>query len=524
MKKLKVLLINMPLRESALPNCAPLGPALLAARLKNDGHNITIVDLNVYRIKDEVATYRGLVHGRHLNQQEWQSLLTKHFKVFGNPDLVGLSGKITTLKWQQDVSKFIKEVLPESTLISGGGLATEFGNGLFNWVPELDAVCHSEGDDVILNIVKDVSYGTINKFYQGYRPKDLDALPLPAWDLLEKDVNGFQVFESYLKNEIWGLEANNSSATPFKMTRSINTVSSRGCPYSCNFCFRGAFGERNYGTRSAENLYLEFQNLYEKYNIDFVGLLDDNFLVQKSRIEDMIPFLGPFCEKNNIKWGTHGRLDEAADLRPDGKGGSKVSSRKRVDAMKEAGCAYIGFGAESASPKTLNNMGKGGFMLANGTTRINGRDVPTTMLHGYKNTIAAGIHGNCTWIMGYPGEGLEELKDSIAFIQWQRTLVQNDNAVNKCMFTATAYPGTDLFKHPKVKRRLEEGFGVEFEVNGNPKCNDMLKSYVLELDDATKILDDKNGKPVYFGEMPLDQFLKVKNLINEEDLEGVLAL
>ena len=305
------------------------------------------------------------------------------------------------------------------------------------------------------------------------------------------------------------------------MTRSINTVSSRGCPYACKFCFRGAFGERNYGTRTPDSLQKEVKWLHESYKVDFVGILDDNFLVDKGRIKKLAGEFGDYCRENGIRWGTHGRLDEAADLRP---GEKNVNVEKRVDDMRKAGCVYIGFGAESASTKTLQDMGKGGFMLANGTTRIDGSDLPTTMIHGYKNTIEAGLHGNCTWIMGYPGEGLKELQDSIKFIQWQRTLVKNDDAVNKCFFTATAYPGTDMFKHPRVRKRLTEGFGIKFNPGGIPVCDDAMKSYVLELDDATKVLDDKKGVPVYYGDMPLKQFEKVRTLIDAGELEKVLSL
>ena len=79
----------------------------------------------------------------------------------------------------------------------------------------------------------------------------------------------------------------------------------------------------------------------------------------------------------------------------------------------------------------LMAMGKGGFMLANGTERVHGFDLPKTMLEGYRNTIEAGLHGNCTWILGYPGEGLRELQHSAAFILWQHGLVSNPAAVRQ---------------------------------------------------------------------------------------------
>jgi radical SAM superfamily enzyme YgiQ (UPF0313 family) len=72
--------------------------------------------------------------------------------------------------------------------------------------------------------------------YEGSRPADLNSVPYPAWDLLEADPYGYNLLEDYINTPVWGLAANNSSATPFEMKRSLTTVSSRGCPYACAFC------------------------------------------------------------------------------------------------------------------------------------------------------------------------------------------------------------------------------------------------------------------------------------------------
>src|SRR3989344_937194 len=159
----KVLFINMPLRESARPNVAPEGPLLMATRLiKLFGVEATIIDLNRYRIKDglweqRVAGGENLPLGRHKTLQEAKDHIQKHIAVYGEHHLIGFSGKITTFKWQRDMAKFIKQILPNTFLISGGGLATELRHNLFNigYIPELDGVSHSEGDDVIVKIVYD---------------------------------------------------------------------------------------------------------------------------------------------------------------------------------------------------------------------------------------------------------------------------------------------------------------------------------------------------------------------------------
>jgi len=530
LRGLRAMLINMPLREDAPPNCAPLGPALLAARLQQYAAAVSVVDLNAYRVPAP-----GRHAGRCLEFTEAMGLILRTAGKHGEPHLIGLGGMVTTLRWQRQLARDLRRAFPDALLVSGGGLATEFREGLFKWVPELDGIVHSEADDVILSVgleaLVDSRLGRLDgsrhgpqKVYAGDRPHDLDALPLPAWDLLKEDVDGFQVLEMYIKNEIWGLAANNSSATPFKMTRSLNTVSSRGCPYSCKFCFRGAQGERNWGARSSAALTHEIMWLHERFGVDFVGLLDDNAMVVPSRFEELIPTLGAFCRSKGVRWGTHGRLDEAADLRPDGRGGCVGAARRRVDAMAESGCVYVGFGAESASPRTLLAMGKGGHILSNGVEHIGGFDLPKTMLHGYANTIKAGLHGNCTWIMGWPGATLEDEKHSVAFMARPKMLISNPAAVNTKMFVATAYPGTEFFKNPHVQERLTRGFGLSFGPDGQPIVNDALLSYVLELDDADKLLVDKNGEDVYYGAMTPAQFRRCRELVAEGRTEEILSL
>ena len=270
--------------------------------------------------------------------------------------------------------------------------------------------------------------------YEGDRPKNLDEIPYAALDLLEADPNGYNLLEDYIKVPVWGVAANNSSAAPFEMKRSLTTVSSRGCPYACAFCYRGAQGERNYGMRTSEHIARQIRGYVDKYDLDFVGFPDDNFAVDKRRIKRMIPVFKEYG-LDKVRWGTHTRMDEADS---------------RIFDMAESGCVYIGFGAESASAHTLTVMKKGGFILRNGltSTKINGKlyDFPTTMVTAIENCRKTSVHGNCTWIMAFPGEKLEHLKTSVAFIKWQQEYLsapfqlgttEYENAINsvnsKCL-------------------------------------------------------------------------------------------
>lgn len=543
----KIVFINMPLRESAQPTTTPEGPLLLATNLiRNYGVDVSIIDLNVYR-----------PGGRYMDNKEVFQLIKDHLKFYGEPHVIAFSGMITTLRWQEIIAKMVRKIMPEVFLVSGNGLATELKLGLFNYIPELDAVAHSEGDDVILKIMYDAKiikeYGIQNAItsgklapyylgeimekhrfmYAGSRPRNLDRLPFVDLELIKHDVYGRPILQKYLDTPVWGIGANNSSSTPFSMKQSTTSVSSRGCPYGCKYCYRGAQGEREWGVRSAEHVTQEIIRNMERYNIDFHGFPDDNFAVTVPRIKNLIPLLKPL----GIRWGTHTRLDEGAGLIPKpGSGGKEYifENPLRVKLMAESGCVYIGFGPESANAKVLEALGKGGFTLRAGFVPIsvNGQtyQFPKAMVYGIKHALEAGIHSNCTWIMGSPTETLTDLKETVAFIKWQEEFYSQYNipstAVNKKMFTLTWYPGTEMIRHPKVHYELSRVFGIKFDpLTYQPICDENFHNYCLELDDATKILHDpKTGEPLNFGEMPTDQFLQVREYIDTDQIFKILDM
>ena len=90
------------------------------------------------------------------------------------------------------------------------------------------------------------------------------------------------------------------------------------------------------------------------------------------------------------------------------------------------------------------------------------------------------------------------------------------------MFTATAYPGTAMWR--TVSDQLVENFDISFNSHGDPICDENFHKYVLELDDATKVLNNKNGDPVNFGEMPMDTFLQAREYIDSGQIEKILEM
>src|SRR5687768_1784857 len=152
---------------------------------------------------------------------------------------------------------------------------------------------------------------------------NLDKLPFPAWDLVD--------IEKY--RSIW---------TKRHGYFSMNMVTTRGCPYHCNWCAKPIWGQR-YNSRSPENVVAEMKWLKEKFAPDHIWFADDilglkpkwieKFAARLNEVDAMIPF----------------KCLQRADL----------VNEETAAALAKAGCKTVWIGAESGSQKILNAMDKG---------------------------------------------------------------------------------------------------------------------------------------------------------------------
>jgi anaerobic magnesium-protoporphyrin IX monomethyl ester cyclase len=128
----KTLLINSPIRLDAEPNCIPYGLATIAAVLRAQGFHVEIYDVNALRpSKEEIS--------KSLKDMTW--------------DFVGLSGLITTYKFQKWLIPELKAINSEAPVISGGGLATSNSEILFNQT-DVDITVIGEGEQTMLELCR----------------------------------------------------------------------------------------------------------------------------------------------------------------------------------------------------------------------------------------------------------------------------------------------------------------------------------------------------------------------------------
>lgn len=197
--------------------------------------------------------------------------------------------------------------------------------------------------------------------------KDLDSLPMPAWDLVNLDP-----YRSMWLN----------SSGYF----SLNIATTRGCPFKCNWCAKPIYGNR-YHSRSPQNVVNELQYLKQHFGFDHIWFCDDIFGLKPGWVQEFAQRV----QENNLRFKF--KIQARADL---------LLQENYVKALAAAGCENVWMGAESGSQKILDAMDKG------------------ITIEQIKNATALlkknGIHPSFFIQFGYPGETRQDIQLTIDMI------------------------------------------------------------------------------------------------------------
>ncbi len=194
-----------------------------------------------------------------------------------------------------------------------------------------------------------------------------DVFPFPAWDLLE--------VEKYRRR--W------RDAHGFF---SVNMVSTRGCPFHCNWCAKPIWGQR-YAMRSPANVAAEMALVKRNLAPDHIWFADDIFGLQPKWVAEFAREVA--ARDASVPFTIQSRVD--------------LMTAEAVEGLARAGCVEVWLGAESGSQRILDAMDKG--------TRI--EDIPVVR----ERLRAAGIR-TCFFIQfGYPGETLDDIKATISLVR-----------------------------------------------------------------------------------------------------------
>ncbi len=375
----------------------PLGLGYIAASLEDAGFSAKVLDMDML----------GLHPGD----------LSKRLAQF-QPDIVGITSFSANCNNAVDVAKAVKSYDPGIKTVMGGVHATFTHEEILKTVPEVDIVVRFEGEHALSEIAACVEDGRAptNVLGISYRDgsrtvstplreriEDLDSIPIPAYHLLDPSP------EAYIGNG---------------EVRCMPVITTRGCPFNCIFCSTASLHGRKYRVRDNSRVVDEIEYLVEKYRINNISFVDDNFTMRRDRVEGLCSEMKR--RQVPVKWGCSTRID--------------LLSRDLISTMKDAGCEEIFFGIESASQKVLDTIRKD-FSIEQAKQVV-------------RMVEEMGIKTHCSFILGLPGETVESLRLILQFIDEAKPSARVLPNVLDIL------PGTELYE-----RRAEffpDGEGIPF--------------------------------------------------------------
>ena len=478
---MKTLFIVPEIRLDSGPNHFPFWAGILAAIVEKKGGQVAILDLNALRDHFVGNLVPNKIIEEELNLEKW--------------DLIGIGGLTTTYGRIKQIAPIIRKCTPDSIFVGGGGWSSYNPDEILQLVPELDLICIGEGEETFSELYDVINQGS-NDFeavnglcirdkekFKFTKPRalisDLNTVPYPAYDLMETEI--------YFKYSPLPLSVDSMNSK-----RRASVVWERGCPRGCTFCSHNGMsridlqniygnGDRKEGEKlvritdkendtfqlparwpSPQYAVDNVKLLKEKFDVDFISILDENMTSNLKWTKEFCDLYVKEGLDKTVKWGTLGDAPSVA-VKPE-----------IIPVMRDAGCAYISFGFESASDKVLNQD------IQKGQLRSHLQKTIDTIKNAKMTPIT-------TFMIGNAHENIDDLMETVDF--W----IQNGAEVDP--FICTPYVGSPIFYDYKDYLLQQYDTKLKLVAEGKAKIDektlhkwklDALDKFMTECGDATK--------------------------------------
>jgi len=373
-----------PTNDNSIFRFPPLGLGYLAAALKKCGFQVDLVDCTFLTFSEAVDRVKR-----------------------AKPEIIGFYSMFSMKKTTLELARTMKR--------ESGGDCCLFvvGGPLPSWSPEsfldsFDVVAVGEGEETMIELAACVSKGigfsgvrglvyrdgenTVRTDDRGFI-RNLNSLAFPLRELFDN--------EAYKRYYLDRFGYSTSSM-----------ITSRGCPFSCDFCSRPIFGS-DVRTRSIGNIVDEVEEI-QALGYDRVWFADDCFTIDRKHLLGVCDEI--VRRKVDIAWECLSRVD--------------TMDGEVAKGMKRAGCLRVFFGIESGNDSVLSLMNK----------RITSSQAERAVFVA-KN---AGLQVGAFFIVGYPGETNKTVLDTVRFA--------SGLPLDYLSFTLPyPIPGTPLYERVKDK-------------------------------------------------------------------------
>ncbi|MCK9555503.1 B12-binding domain-containing radical SAM protein [bacterium] len=397
----------------------PLGVAYLASSIRAAGIDVKVLDslIEGWNQVEEIDE-RNIRFGLSGRQ------IVDRISEYG-PDLVGISCMFSIqAKIVSEIASEIKKEFPDIKIVLGGAHPSAMPEDSIA-DKNIDYALIGESEATFIELIhllnRNKSAADMDgicyhdeKGFPRVNPKkkyieNLDALPLPAWDLLP--------VEKYFK-------LNRPHGTVTRGNRIIPVITSRGCPAKCVFCSIHPIWGRVYRTRSPISVVGEIEMLVHRYAVQEIQIEDDNMTFNRKRAEEICDLIVDkgikvsFTAPNGLAvWA----LDKSLLLK-----------------LRKAGFYRLTLAVESGSQHTLTH-------IIHKPLKID------KVLEIIKDANEIGFDIDVFFVVGFPGETLSEMQKTF-------DLGRKLDVSSVKYFIATPYPGTELLEIAEKENLLPADF------------------------------------------------------------------
>jgi anaerobic magnesium-protoporphyrin IX monomethyl ester cyclase len=357
------------------------------------------------------------------------------------PALVVFNAVTPTIESDLALPTALRRAAPNARYAALGVHVTARTDEAFALGPDLDAVVRGEPEETVREVARCLPAGRGLAGVAGLshreggevrhepdRPfiRDLDSLPLPAWDLVDL---------SRYRSPI--------SGRPF-----VLVGAGRGCPYPCKFCVAPAYYGSAPRLPSPARIGEEIERNVREFGVREFLFWSDSFTLRRDHAlgiaEEIVRRRLP------VEWACNSRVDHVDE--------------RLLAAFRRAGCKAVAYGVESGTQAVLDEVGK------HVTLEEIRRAVALTK--------AAGIAAVAHCVVGYPGETEATIRRTVEFVKE----IDVDFAQFYC---ATPLPGSTLFDEAQAKEWLTTSDWSRYDQD-----NYVLRTADLDAETVMRLRDE----------------------------------